>query len=149
MGYVHSRRSRIPCLDWSTVSAISYPFTLSPLGVLDSTENPVKIYIDRLLTLLSTSPGQRPMLPEYGTDVLRALYENDNQLEFSINQAVRSAVNVWLPEISIEEINVSLPDEEGSAEVEILVKLPNSTITTLSVSTAIFNIDGTISATEL
>jgi phage baseplate assembly protein W len=89
------------------------------------------------------------MLPEYGTDVLRALYENDNQLEFSINQAVRSAVNVWLPEISIEEINVSLPDESGSAEVEILVKLPNSTITTLSVSTAIFNIDGTISATEL
>jgi phage baseplate assembly protein W len=131
------------------VSTISYPFTLSPLGVLESTENPIKVYTDRLLTLLSTSPGQRPMLPEYGTDVLRALYENDNQIELSINQAVRSAVAVWIPEIEIEEINVTLPDEDGTASVEILIQLPNSTLTTLSVSTALFNLDGTISATEL
>lgn len=127
---------------------IAYPFKLSFLGELQGTEDPVKVYTDRLLTLLSTSPGQRPMLPEYGTDVLRALYENDNQLEFSINQAVRSAVAVWIPEISIEEINVDLPDQEGKATVTILIQLPNSTLTTLTVSTAIFNVDGTITATE-
>ena len=127
---------------------ISYPFKLSFLGELQGTEEPVKVYTDRLLTLLSTSPGQRPMLPEYGTDVLRALYENDNQLEISINQAVRSAVAVWIPEISIEEISVTLPDQEGKATVTILIQLPNSTLTTLTVSTAIFNVDGTITATE-
>lgn len=127
---------------------ISYPFKLSFLGELQGTEEPVKVYTDRLLTLLSTSPGQRPMLPEYGTDVLRALYENDNQLEISINQAVRSAVAVWIPEISIEEINVTLPDQEGKATVTILIQLPNSILTTLTVSTAIFNVDGTITATE-
>jgi phage baseplate assembly protein W len=127
---------------------IAYPFKLSFLGELQGTEEPVKVYTDRLLTLLSTSPGQRPMLPEYGTDVLRALYENDNQLEISINQAVRSAVAVWIPEISIEEINVTLPDQEGKATVTILIQLPNSILTTLTVSTAIFNVDGTITATE-
>jgi len=127
---------------------IAYPFKLSFLGELQGTEEPVKIYTDRLLTLLSTSPGQRPMLPEYGTDVLRALYENDNQLELSINQAVRSAVAVWIPEISIEEITVDLPDQEGKATVTILIQLPNSILTTLTVSTAIFNVDGTITATE-
>ena len=127
---------------------IAYPFKLSFLGELQGTEEPVKVYTDRLLTLLSTSPGQRPMLPEYGTDVLRALYENDNQLETSINQAVRSAVAVWIPEISIEEISVTLPDQEGKATVTILIQLPNSTLTTLTVSTAIFNVDGTITATE-
>ncbi|MFN9951882.1 MAG: GPW/gp25 family protein, partial [bacterium] len=72
------------------------------------------------------------MLPEYGTDVLRALYENDNQLELSINQAVRSAVSVWIPEISVEEIRVDLPDQEGKATVTILIELPNSTLTTLT-----------------
>lgn len=127
---------------------IAYPFKLSFLGELQGAEEPAKIYLDRLLTLLSTSPGQRPMLPEYGTDVLRALYENDNQLELSINQAVRSAVAVWIPEISIEEITVDLPDQEGKATVTILIQLPNSTLTTLTVSTAIFNVDGTITATE-
>jgi phage baseplate assembly protein W len=127
---------------------ISYPFKLDFLGELQGTDDPVKVYTDRLLTLLSTSPGQRPMLPEYGTDVLRALYENDNQLELSINQAVRSAVSVWIPEISVEEIRVDLPDQEGKATVTILIELPNSTLTTLTVSTAIFNVDGTITATE-
>jgi phage baseplate assembly protein W len=130
------------------MSPISYPYTLDPSGLLESTEDPKKIYLDRLLTLLSTSPGQRPMLPTYGTDVLRALYENDNQLSSSISQAVRQAVGIWIPEISIQSIEVGLPDESGEASVNILIKLPNSLLTTLSVSTAVFNLDGTITATE-
>ncbi len=130
------------------MSPISYPYTLDPSGLLESTEDPKKIYLDRLLTLLSTSPGQRPMLPAYGTDVLRALYENDNQLSSSISQAVRQAVGIWIPEISIQSIEVGLPDESGEASVNILIKLPNSLLTTLSVSTAVFNLDGTITATE-
>lgn len=130
------------------MSAISYPFTLDGLGVLQSTSDPRKIYLDRLLTLLSTSPGQRPMLPEYGTDVLLALYENDNVVETAISQAIKSAVSIWMPEIDVENVRVSIPDEAGSVEVEIIIKLPNSTLTTLTVSSAIFNIDGTITATE-
>lgn len=130
------------------MSAISYPFTLDGLGVLQSTSDPKKIYLDRLLTLLSTSPGQRPMLPEYGTDVLLALYENDNVVETAISQAIKSAVSIWMPEIDVENVRVSIPDEAGSVEVEIIIKLPNSTLTTLTVSSAIFNIDGTITATE-
>lgn len=130
------------------MSPISYPYTIDPSGVLTSTEDPKKVYLDRLLTLLSTSPGQRPMLPDYGTDVLRALYENDNEIAISISRAVRSAVAVWIPEIAIQEINVGLPDENGEATVDILIKLPNSLLTTLSVTTAVFNIDGTVTATE-
>lgn len=130
------------------MSAISFPYTLDGLGILQSTSDPRKVYLDRLLTLLSTSPNQRPMLPEYGTDVLQALYENGNNLETSISQAVRKAVSVWMPEISVEQVLVSLPDQDGIAEVEIVIKLPNDLLTTLSISTAIFNIDGTITATE-
>jgi len=130
------------------VSAISYPFTLDSLGVLNSTSDPRKVYLDRLLTLLSTSPTQRPMLPDYGTDVLQALYENGNNLETSISQAVKKAVAVWMPAINLQQVLVSVPDEDGIAEVEIIIKLPNDLITTLSISTAIFNIDGTITVTE-
>ena len=130
------------------MSAISFPYTLDGLGVLQGTSDPRKVYLDRLLTLLSTSPNQRPMLPEYGTDVLQALYENGNNLETSISQAVRKAVSVWMPEISVEQVLVSLPDQDGVAEVEIVIKLPNDLLTTLSISTAIFNLDGTITVTE-
>ena len=130
------------------MSPISYPYTIDPSGLVSSTSDPRKVYLDRLLTLLSTSPGQRPMLPNYGTDVMRALYENDNDLTISINRAIRSAVAIWIPEISVEEVKVGLPDEFGEATVEVLIKLPNSLLTTLSVTTALFNVDGTITATE-
>ena len=98
----------------------------------------------RSLTLLSTNPGQRPGLPEYGTDVLKALFENDNNLQISIRQAIQLAVAKWLPEISIDTIDISPTDSTGVSNVSITAILPNSTITTLSVNTSIFNIDGSI-----
>lgn len=124
--------------------AISYPFDVDALGVLKSTQSIQKIYLDRLLTLLSTNPGQRPGLPEYGTDVLKALFENDNNLQISIRQAIQLAVAKWLPEISIDTIDISPTDSTGVSNVSITAILPNSTITTLSVNTSIFNIDGSI-----
>ena len=124
--------------------AISYPFDVDALGVLKSTQSIQKIYLDRLLTLLSTNPGQRPGLPEYGTDVLKALFENDNDLQISIRQAIQLAVAKWLPEISIDTIDISPTDSTGVSNVSITAVLPNSTITTLSVNTSIFNIDGSI-----
>lgn len=125
-------------------TAISYPFDLDDVGRLQSTENSSKIYLDRLLTLLSTSPGQRPMLPAYGTDVLKSLFENDNDVEAAISQAIQKAIAIWIPEISINEVIVGESDDNGFVPVNIIVQLPNSTLTTLSINSAIFNIDGTL-----
>ena len=54
------------------MKAISFPFTLDPFGVVETTSSQTKIYQDRVLTLLSTAVGERPMRPTYGTDVARA-----------------------------------------------------------------------------
>jgi len=129
-------------------TAIQYPFTIDALGSVKSTESVEKIYLDRLLTLLSTSPGQRPMLPDYGTNVLRYLYENDNDLQEGVKEAIQVAVGTWLPEIRVSQVLISPTDSSGTANVDIQVTLPTSTSTTLTVSTGIFNIDGTISRAE-
>lgn len=129
-------------------TAISYPFTLDSVGVVEPTEVVTKIYLDRVLTLLSTNIGQRPMLQDYGTNVMRALFENDNDFPAAVDQAIRQAVGIWIPEISINQITISPPGEDGTATVDIVIELPNSLLTSLSINTAIFNIDGTITATE-
>ena len=127
-------------------SAINYPYTIDPVGVVATTDQPSKIWLDRLLTLLSTNVGQRPMLTSYGTDLMRALFENENVLDTAIKQAVNTAVTVWLPEIKISSISTVLPEYGGQAQVTITVILPDSTIKTLDVSSAIFSSDGTVTA---
>jgi len=124
--------------------AINYPFTLLSDGTTQVTEDYAKIYLDRLLTLISTNIGQRPMLPAYGTDIFMALFENDNRVDAAIQTAIRSAVNIWIPEISINSIEVGLPDQNGIATVTIEVLLPNNTITSLNVSSALIYADGTV-----
>jgi phage baseplate assembly protein W len=125
-------------------SAISFPYTIDPFGKIKVTENISKIYTDRLLTLLSTNIGQRPILQGYGTDLMRALFENDNNLESAIGQAVRQAVARWMPDIGIEKIVIGSVNAEGEASVDITVVLPNSTLTSVTLSTSTFGADGTI-----
>jgi phage baseplate assembly protein W len=132
-------------MDWSAMSsAISFPFSLNPFGVVDSTELPSKIWVDRVLTLLSTNIGQRPILTDYGTDIMRFLFENENNTALGVDQAIRSAIANWLPEISVKEIAITNLDSEGRFVIDLTVLLPDSTIKTLDVSKAIFSLDGTI-----
>ena len=132
-------------MDWSAMSsAISFPFTLDPFGVLETTDLASKIWTDRVLTLLSTNIGQRPILTDYGTDIMRYLFENENNTALGIDQAIRSAIANWLPEISVKEIDINNIDSDGRLIVNLTILLPDSTIKTLNVSTAIFSLDGTI-----
>jgi phage baseplate assembly protein W len=86
------------------------------------------------------------MLTSYGTNLMQALFENENVLDTSIKQAVSTAVRVWLPEIKIQSISTLLPEYGGQAQVTITVMLPDSTIKTLDVSSALFSSDGTVTA---
>lgn len=124
--------------------AINYPFTLLSDGTTEVTEDYAKIYIDRLLTLISTNIGQRPMLPAYGTNIFKALFENDNNVESAIISAITDAVKQWMPEIKLGTIDVGLPDQSGISTVFIEIILPNSTITTVNVSSALIYSDGTV-----
>ena len=125
-------------------SAISYPYTIDIFGNAKASTDTVKIYLDRVLTLLSTNIGQRPILQDYGTDVMRALFENDNNISLAIDQAVRRAIARWIPEIEVESITVGQVDREGNATVVINLIMPDNSLTSVSLSSATFNIDGTV-----
>jgi phage baseplate assembly protein W len=133
-------------MDWNRAvsTAISYPYTIDAYGVVKYTNDINKIYTDRLLTLLSTNIGQRPMLQEYGTDLAGALFENQGNFQAAVNQTIRQAVARWIPDIEISDIKIGDIGQDGNADVTVIVTLPTSTLTSLTVSTSSFNADGTI-----
>ena len=126
------------------MKAISFPFTLDPFGVVESTTDQGKIYTDRLVTLLSTALGERPMRPTYGTDIATAMFENQGIINTAIKQAIVKAVGVWIPELNIERVNIGAIEEGGQVQVELIVTLPDYTSTRVNISTATLNPDATI-----
>lgn len=124
--------------------AISWPFRLDDSGKVESTSLYNKIYLDRVLTLLSTNLRQRPILQLYGTDIGKYLFESDNNLEAAIATTVTDAVNIWLPDLSVQKVTVGLPDENGVAAVDIVIRMPNGNMSSLTLTTATFGYDGEI-----
>lgn len=122
--------------------AISYPFTLDGFGKIVTADQYTKVYLDRVLTLLSTNIRQRPILQTYGSDVGSISFESNNELEASISNIITSAISTWLPDIAVNKVTVGLPDENGIADITLIVKLPNGNVSSVALTTATFNYDG-------
>jgi phage baseplate assembly protein W len=123
------------------MKAISYPFTLNVFGETTSTTDQKKIYTDRVLTLLSTSIGERPMRPTYGTNLGLAMFENQGIAEVAIPAAIRSAISTWLPTLTVNEINIKNFNDGGKVEVELLLTFPDYTTGTITVKSVTLNPD--------
>jgi phage baseplate assembly protein W len=125
------------------MKAISFPFTLDPFGKTTSTNNQRKIYQDRVLTLLSTAVGERPMRPTYGTNIGVAMFENQGNVEKAINDAIRSAISRWIPELTVNNINIKGFLDTGAVTVEINVSLPDFIEDSITVVSTTLNPDAT------
>ena len=125
------------------MKAISFPFTLDPFGKTTSTTNQKKVYQDRVLTLLSTAVGERPMRPNYGTNIGTAMFENQGKVEKAVNDAIRSAMSKWIPELTVNKINIVGFLDTGAVTVEINITLPDFTEDSITVVSTTLNPDAT------
>jgi len=125
------------------MKSISFPFTLDPFGKVTSTTDQRKIYQDKVLTLLSTAVGERPMRPTYGTNIATAMFENQGKIEEAINQAIRTAISNWIPELSVEKINIKGFLDDGAVSVEVNVTLPDFVEASITVVSTTLNPDAT------
>ena len=122
--------------------AISFPYTISPSGVVQSTDSPAKIYLDKVLTLLSFYVGQRPMQPTYGVDWSRTLFENNSDARIAIPIAISEAVSKWVPQVTVTAVDFAGENINGTENVIVSLKLPDDTLTSLTINTATINYDG-------
>lgn len=125
------------------MKSISFPFTLDPFGKTTSTTDQRKIYQDRVLTLLSTAVGERPMRPTYGTNIAAAMFENQGKVEEAINQAIRTAISTWIPELTVKNIKFVGFLDTGAVSVELNVSLPDFQEDEIKVVSTTLNPDAT------
>ena len=124
------------------MKAITFPFTIDPFGVANTTTSQEKIYQDRVLTLLSTAVGERPMRATYGTDIAAALFETQGDATKAVETAIRTAMRTWLPELTVETIDISSIDDNGKLQVNLSLVLPDFSNTAVTIYSTTLNPDG-------
>jgi phage baseplate assembly protein W len=84
-----------------------YPVTKHPLGMLRTQRGINQVKSD-LLVLLLTEPGERVMLPEFGTPLRKLLFEpNDSSLEMIAKEIISDSIKTWEPRIAVTDIQVT------------------------------------------
>ena len=94
-----------------------YPIEKHPLGFFYSQQGINQVKSD-LLTLLLTNPGERVMLPQFGTALRSLIFEpNDNILATSARQMILDSIRTWEPRIAIKSVDVTNKVNEDGIDV--------------------------------
>lgn len=101
---------------------INYPFKDSGKGFfLDLNSNTNAAIKADLMHLLLTRKGQRLYNPDFGTDLLRFIFEPEDGLTLNnIKDEIRTVVKRYLPNLTINEIKV---EESTESEYAVVVNI--------------------------
>lgn len=84
-----------------------YPIQTDARGYLHTISDVDTLRAD-LLILMLTNPGERVMLPSYGTDFRQLLFEpNDAILESRAVELISNSIRTWEPRITVKDIQVN------------------------------------------
>jgi len=86
---------------------LQYPLVKGPRGIMAQKTGVDQIKAD-LLQLLLTEPGERVMMPTYGTPLKKLFFEpNDIILEVEARRIISESILQWEPRIAITNIAVT------------------------------------------
>ncbi len=86
---------------------VPYPIVKNPLGLFRTQSGLDQIKSD-LLALLLTNPGERVMLPSFGTPLRELIFEqNDEFIEQQARQMIIDSISTFEPRVVVDQIEVS------------------------------------------
>jgi len=90
-----------------TFLGVPYPTRKNPRGYWYSQDGINQIKSD-LLCLLLTNPGERVMLPDFGTPLKKLVFEpNDTTLSSQAINMITASIKRWEPRIVVQKIEAS------------------------------------------
>lgn len=99
---------------------LPYPIIKHPLGFLRTQSGINQIKSD-LLVLLLTEPGERVMLPEFGTPLKQFVFEqNDSNIRSRVQEVIANSIRNWEPRIAVTAITVSNSPQDISPSLNAL-----------------------------
>lgn len=105
-------------------SGLAFPLTVDHRGGValargeDDVEQAIKL-------ILGTSPGERPMRPEFGCALHELVFDTiDAEMVGKIDGAVRVALDRWEPRIDVEGIDFDLSRmDEGTLVIDVAYRV--------------------------
>lgn len=97
----------------------------TPFSTVYNTE---QVIFNKLKNLLLTRIGERPLQPEFGTDLFKILFEvNSRELQQEIEDYIIPKINIWLPEVTVAAIRLKTIEDDPTMIHTIEIKLEYST----------------------
>lgn len=91
-----------------------YPITKDARGFFHTQSGIDQVKSD-MLVLLLTNPGERVMLPEYGTPLKKLIFEpNDGGVELQAKDMIINSIRNWEPRITVQNITISSSIDQSS-----------------------------------
>lgn len=84
-----------------------YPITKHPRGLL-RTQSGIDTVKSDMLSLLLTTPGERVMLPEFGTPLKELMFDpNDSMVIDRAKEMIAKSISLWEPRVTIDQIEIT------------------------------------------
>jgi phage baseplate assembly protein W len=98
---------------------INYPFKDSKKGFfLDLNDEDNQAVKADLLHLLLTRKGQRLYKPDFGTDLLKYIFEPEDGMTFAgIKDEIFNTVKIYFPQIQLDDLAISPSDDDAYAVI--------------------------------
>lgn len=93
-------------------AGIPYPIEKTPTGYFPR-QSGVRQIVSDVLQLLLTNPGERVMLPEFGTPLKRLFFDqNDEVVVEQARQMIIQSLARWEPRVEVTQLNVAVGNED-------------------------------------
>ena len=102
---------------------IGFPLDHSPEGFFYKTKTVLEQAKANLQNLLLTTPGERIMQPEFGSQLKFIVFEQGENIPDRIEEAINSAVDKHLAYINIENVFTTQQDNQLNVSIEFSVPL--------------------------
>ena len=111
---------------------VRFPLDHSQEGFFYKTKTILEQAKSNMRNLLLTSKGERVMQPEFGSTLTDVLFNQGEDVEHEIDEAIREAVSNWLPYVIINEINMFQEGNQVDVSIDFSVTLEPDSFDTLT-----------------
>lgn len=96
---------------------IALPYQRSARGAFIVAETELEMAESEIYSVLNTVKGERVMIPDYGINVVRYLFEQDEAVVADgVRREVYNSITTWVPRVNVLQVKVErLPDETNNA----------------------------------
>lgn len=100
---------------------LNYPIKKGKVGYFDSVFDTFGVERGRLIVLLNTFEGEMYMMPTFGINFYKYLFEN-NLSGKDIEDEIINKVSYWIPNLNIDRIDTSKEENTISVSVDFSLK---------------------------